>query len=249
MQQPFIPNYRDYRKSISSVTTDLPQNRNFPAKNILQTDVSFRLQTMKSPEITRTNLIDPPTKAPLPNKTPTKDLQGNSKNWSFQIFESLVPQEPKQFSQTQPLSHPSRRLFNPPPSEQTMTQSVRKNNTQIMSPVNERSCRRSHQTNFNNATGQVRTLFSQNIRGNGWETHPEQEYEETETESNIQINSVQSTLLTRKKIETALSEMKARIMEINAFSCNCNFFRLNLESWLKRMLECAIFVGQIKGAF
>ena len=48
-------------------------------------------------------------------------------------------------------------------------------------------------------------------------------------------------LLSRKRLESSIAEMKARFMEIKAFTCNCNYFRLNMESDLIRMFKRAAF--------
>lgn len=251
MQQAFNSNYRDYRKSISSVTTDIPQNRNMPGKNILQTDVSFKLLTMKSPEITRGTLTSLSIKPSITkNKETINPQTQNSQNRSFQIFESLVPYNTKQFSQTQDISNISKRSMDQVQNELAMTQSVRKNATQTKSVINERPGRRSHQTKVESSQGQVRGLFVQNTTNNGWETTRNAEYEdEIKVDKMNTTENLQTVLLTRKKIETALFEMKARIWEINAFSCNCNYFRLNLESCLTRVFERAVVVEKIECAF
>ena len=61
--------------------------------------------------------------------------------------------------------------------------------------------------------------------------------------------TLQSGLLSRKKIDSALSAMKSKFLEIRTFSCSCDFFRLDIESCVNRVLQYPSPPPQAPGAF
>ncbi len=52
-----------------------------------------------------------------------------------------------------------------------------------------------------------------------------------------QPNIAQSGLLSKRKVEKVLSEMKSKFIEMKNYTCNCDFFRLDMERRLIRLFQ------------
>lgn len=278
MYSPYLSNNRESKKSISSQNTDLPPYFGSKTNNILNTNISQKLNMNNHSQPRRPifnssyqkeEVYYPKTINEIEDRTPTKLVKIFDSNARTEQFLESHPTE--ETIKNQPQSQPTyivysdkihqKSNFNKAPSQKNFPpNSVYSNRKQSYNPSqpfaieqvfkNHRVAQNSPFSNNVKPTfGNPHLLPQKSLVNKNFAESPQEikkeyyqnphAFEQTQTQ-NFNSEPLQSGFLSRRKIESALSEMKNRILEMKAFSCNCNFFRLNIDSLIIRVFKHTI---------
>lgn len=246
MQTPYIPEYHQPKKSISSQNTDLPGAFHSRSNMLLNTNISHVLQNNKSSQPRRQTYASFQQEAFYPRTTPDFDQRTPIK--SIRIFDTTS----QYGSHIQAIPNSNSIKTNTPQHINFMNQSEKTPRKQNLPKASVFRHLPQKIITFGLPT-LVPSKMTNSDRFNEIESKskPQNLFSSEHTNSiklNNQLEIQQSGILTRKKIESALSEMKNKFLEMKAFSCDCNFFRLNIDSLLIRMLKHSITFNQIQSS-
>ena len=253
MQNTYIPLYGNQSKSFSSVATNSSNTISHVAlgRELLQTDVSKRLKSIHPIEnkIERNSPDSHCINLKGSNKSINNQQIQKSPSQNLQIFESILPQLNNQAIEikVQKKSMMVQKSTEEIASELSLTKSGKWSRSPNINKIVRKSENHAYGGASNNFNPQYTTnVFTENSDKYIYENEVGNYYRSPVEKPKIVEVKNDNRLLNRQKLEDSISEMKAKFIELKTFSCNCNFFRLTMESDIIRMFKCPNFVKQIK---